>query len=132
MIINYDCKTFIVRAIGLLNIGVGCQWWFCLWWKVIGLIISRLMYIKGKVTMIDFGDKQNEMIWNFIKTKSLGLRKTSLNTVNFCSSTRQSLHNFHTFFMAWTKINKIQPIFDNFSLSFKKIFTFSLLDFSII
>jgi hypothetical protein len=31
----------------------------------------------------DFGHKRNEMRQNFVKTDSLGLRKTFLNTTNF-------------------------------------------------
>ncbi len=46
---------------------------------------------------------------NFVKTNSLGLRKTSLITLNF-----------GPFSIAWMKVNKIELIFDSVSKSFKQ------------
>ncbi len=62
----------------------------------------------------DFIHLWNEMRWNFIKTKSEGPRKLFLNTVNFRSGSGRNLPNFHPFFMARTKVNEIQPTFDEF------------------
>ncbi len=42
---------------------------------------------------------------NYVKTESLGPRKTLLNTKNFCKSSGQSLHSFCPFFMAWNNDN---------------------------
>ncbi len=84
------------------------------WWHKLRLS-RKLQYLcEAK----DFSHKWDEMRWHFVKTKSLGLRKPLLNTLNFRLSYGQNLPNFWPFFSAWTKVNKIKPIFDCFSKSF--------------
>jgi hypothetical protein len=53
--------------------------------------------------------KQDEIL---LKTKSEGLRKLSLNTLNLCFG--QNLTNFCPFFKARMKVSQIQPVFDEF------------------
>jgi hypothetical protein len=50
----------------------------------------------------DFNHKKAEMRQNFAKTECLEPRKTSLNTVNFHSSSGQSSPIFHPFSMSLT------------------------------
>ncbi len=51
--------------------------------------VFRMWKLRYSREAKDFGHKQNAMRQNFIKTESLRLRKTSLNTVNsvYCSTT---------------------------------------------
>ncbi len=55
----------------------------------------------------DFGHKWDKTRPNFVKTESLGLWKTLLNTVNFCLSSGQSLINFWPFSWYEWKLTKL-------------------------
>jgi hypothetical protein len=88
--LTYDCELELKLA--EQNLNPGSSFHVYKWLHACRVGICDI-HVKQKISVI------NEMRQKNFKTESLGLRKTLLNTVNFCLSSGRSFPNFRPFFM---------------------------------